>query len=280
MPTEHVNAFVVWLQETGPEVLACIAYAVVIFVVGLIVSHAVGRVVTKIILRGKLKDEVALINLATRTARMAVIVLAGIMSLEKLGVSIAPFVATLGVGSLVLGFAFKDSLSNLASGLMILIYRPFKIGDTIDVGGTMGNVLDLTIVNTKLKDFAGPIIYLPNSKVWGSKIINYSRAEYRRAIFTVGIDYNDDHNKAWDVLQKLINQEERILKDPAPFVRLQELGDSSVNFQMFVYTEPGNYGKLLNDFYAKAKTALESAGYSIPFPQTDVHLYREVGSPD
>lgn len=280
MGTEDVNAFMAWLQKTGPEVLACIAYAVVIFVAGLIISHVVGKVVTRLLLRGKLKDEAALINLATRSARMAIIVLTGIMALEKLGVSIAPFVASLGVGSLVLGFAFKDSLSNLASGLMILIYRPFKIGDTIDVGGTMGNVLDLTIVNTQLKDFAGLIIYLPNSKVWGSKIINYSRAEYRRAIFTVGIDYNDDQNKAWDVLQKLINQEERILKDPAPFIRLSELADSSVNFQIFAYTQPGDYGSLLNDFYARAKTALESAGYSIPFPQTDVHIYREAGSPD
>jgi small conductance mechanosensitive channel len=274
MPTEHINAFAVWIRDAGPEMLACIAYAVVIFIAGIIIGRFAGKAITKAMDRGKLKDEKMLISLAARTARIAAIVVAGIMALEKLGVSIAPFVASLGVGSLVLGFAFKDSLSNLASGILILIYRPFKIGDTIDISGTMGNVLDLTIVNTTLKDFAGPIIYLPNSKVWGNKIINYTRAEYRRAIFSVGIAYGDDQNKAWDILQKLINDEERILKDPAPFIRLQELGDSSVNFQIFAYTEPGDYGKLLNDFYAKLKTALESAGYSIPFPQTDVHMYR------
>lgn len=273
LPTEHINAFVVWIRDTGPEVLACIAYAIVIFISGIIVGNIAGKAITKAMDRGKLKDEKMLISLASRTARIAAIVVAGIMALEKLGISIAPFVASLGVGSLVLGFAFKDSLSNLASGILILIYRPFKIGDTIDIGGTMGSVLDLTIVNTKLKDFSGPIIYLPNRKVWGNKITNYTQAEYRRAIFTVGIDYGDDQNKAWEILQKLINEEERILKDPAPFIRLQELGDSSVNFQIFAYTEPGDYGKLLNDFYAKLKTALESAGYSIPFPQADVHLY-------
>ncbi len=273
MPTEHINAFVVWIRDTGPEMLACIAYAVVIFIAGIIVGHFAGKAITKAMDRGKLKDEKMLVSLAARTARIAAIVVAGIMALEKLGVSIAPFVASLGMGSLVLGFAFRDSLSNLASGILILIYRPFKIGDTIDISGTMGNVLDLTIVNTTLKDFAGPIIYLPNSKVWGNKIINYTRAEYRRAIFSVGIAYGDDQNKAWDILQKLINDEERILKDPAPFIRLQELGDSSVNFQIFAYTKPGDYGKLLNDFYAKLKTTLESAGYSIPFPQTDVHMH-------
>ena len=273
MPTEHVNAFLIWIRDTGPEVLACIAYAVVIFIVGIVVGRIASKAITKALDRGKLHDEKMLISLASRTSRIVAIVVGGIMALDKLGVSIAPFIASLGVGSLVLGFAFKDSLSNLASGLLILIYRPFRIGDTVDIGGTMGNVIDLSIVNTTIKDFAGPIIYLPNSNVWGNKIINYTRAEYRRAIFTVGIDYGNDQNKAWDVLQKLINEEERILKDPAPFIRLSELGDSSVNFQIFAYTKPGNYGGLLNDFYAKAKTALESAGYSIPFPQTDVHMY-------
>ena len=275
MGTEHVNTFVAWIREAGPDVLACIVYAVVIFIAGLIIARVASKFVIKALSRGKLKDEKMLIGLASRTVRITILVLAGIMALAKLGISITPFVASLGVGGLVLGFAFKDSLSNLASGLLILIYRPFRIGDTIDVAGTMGNVLDLTIVNTKIKDFAGPIIYIPNSNVWGSKITNFSRAEYRRGIFTVGIDYSDDQNKAWDVLQKLINEEERILKDPAPFIRLKELGDSSVDFQMFVYTKPGDYGKLLNDFYAKAKTALEAAGFSIPFPQSDVHLYQE-----
>lgn len=274
MPTKHVNAFLAWIQETGPDLIACIVYAVVILIAGIIVGRLAAKTITKVLSRGKLKNEKMLIGLASRTSRIVVIVIAAIMAMDKLGISIAPFVASLGVGSLVLGFAFKDSLSNLASGLLILIYRPFRIGDTIEVGGNMGTVLDLSIVNTTIKDFAGPIIYLPNSAVWGNKIINYTRAEYRRAIFTVGISYDDDQNKAWDVLQQIINEEKRILKDPAPFIRLNELADSSVNFQIFAYTAPGDYGNLLNDFYAKAKTGLEAAGYSIPFPQTDVHLFQ------
>ena len=216
MPTEHVNAFVTWLQATGPEVLACVVYALIIFGVGLVAAHAIGKIIPRLFLRGRLKNEKTLIILATRSAKMAVLILAGIMALEKLGISIAPFVASIGVGGLVLGFAFKDSLSNLASGLLILIYRPFKVGDTVDIGGTMGNVMDLTIINTQIKDSAGPIIYLPNSSVWGSKIINLTQAPFRRAIFTVGISYGDDQNKAWEVLQKLINEDGRILKDPPP----------------------------------------------------------------
>ncbi len=272
MDTARVNVFVSWAREVGPGMVAGVVYALVIFAAGVLVSRVLVNLIRRLFSRGKLKDEQMLIGLVIRTVRGAVIVVAGIMALDKLGISIAPFIASLGVGGLVLGFAFKDSLSNLAAGILILIYRPFKIGDIIDVGGTMGNVLDLSIVNTTLKDFAGPIIYFPNSQVWGSRITNYSRAEFRRSIFTVGISYGDDQNGAWDVLQRLINSEERILKDPAPFIRLSELADSSVNFQMFVYTKPADFGPLLNDFYAKAKTALEEAGYSIPFPQQDIHV--------
>ncbi len=270
-----MNNWLNWIKEMAPGVVADVAYAVVIVIAGIILAKVGAKVVTRLLSRGKLKDEKMLISLTARSVKAAVLIFAGMIALDKVGISIAPFIASLGVSGLVLGFAFRDSLSNLAAGLLILIYRPFRIGDVVDVGGTMGQILDLSIVNTTMKDFSGPIVYLPNSKVWGSKITNYTRAEYRRAIFTVGIDYGDDQNKAWEILQKLINGEERILKDPAPFIRLSELADSSVNFQMFVHTKPGDYGSVLNDFYAKAKTALEAAGFSIPFPQRDVHLYEE-----
>lgn len=272
MNPEKVNVFASWIREVGPGMVAGVVYALIIFALGLLLSRLLVGTLRRIFSRGKLKDEKMLIGLVIRSVRGVVIVLAGIMAFDQMGISIAPFVASLGVGGLILGFAFKDSLSNLASGILILIYRPFKIGDTVDIAGTMGNVLDLSIVNTTIKDFAGPIIYLPNSQVWGAKITNLSRAEFRRAIFTVGINYGDDQNRAWEVLGKLINSEGRILKDPAPFIRLSELADSSVNFQMFVYSKPGDYGSLLNNFYARAKTALEEAGYSIPFPQRDIHL--------
>lgn len=269
-----MNAFQEWLTATGPAMLADIVYALVIIIAGIILARLLGKLITRLFLRGDLKDEKLLIGLATKSVKSAVIVVAVMIGLEKVGISIAPFIASLGVGGLVLGFAFKDSLSNLASGILILIYRPFRVNDVVDVAGTMGLVLDLSIVNTTIKDFGGPIIYLPNSQVWGTKIINYSRAEYRRPIFTIGISYDDDQSKAWDVLQKLINDDDRIITDPAPFIRLSELADSSVNFQMFVYCRPADFGPIQNDFYARAKTALEEAGFTIPFPQTDVHLHQ------
>lgn len=272
---ENLSSWGNWLKETAPGVIADIIYALVIVIAGIILAHFMGKVVSKLLYRGKLKDEKMLISLAVRSTKAAILVFAGMIALDKIGISIAPFIASLGVGGLVLGFAFRDTLSNFASGLLILIYRPFRIGDAIDLDGTMGKVVDLSLVNTRLKAFDGPEISLPNSKVWGSKIINYSRAEFRRTIFNIGISYDDDQNKAWEVLQKLINEEDRILKDQASFIRLSELADSSVNFQLFVYCNPGDLGSLLNDFYSKAKQALEAAGFTIPFPQTDVHLHRE-----
>ncbi len=270
-----MNSWLDWLKQTGPQVIADIVFAAVILIVGFILSGIARKIVIRLISQGKLKKEKMLISLAARSTRMSVIVLAAIMAMDKLGISIAPFIASLGVGGLVLGFAFKDTLSNFASGLLILIYRPFRIGNAVDIDGTMGTVIDLSIVNTTLQDFEGPVIFLPNSKVWGSKIINISRAKVRRAIFTIGIGYDDDLKNAWQVLWDLISEDDRILKEPGPFIRLSELADSSVNFQVFVYSSPGDYGSLLNDFYSRAKTKLVDAGISIPYPQTDVHLFQK-----
>ncbi|HOO77473.1 MAG TPA: mechanosensitive ion channel family protein [bacterium] len=264
-----------WLFEQGPEAVADVAYALILFGLGWLASRFVGRLVSRVLARGKLREEKLLIGLAARAARSTVVVVAAIMALEKLGVSIAPFVASLGVGSLVLGFAFKDSLSNFASGIMILVYRPFRLGDVVDIAGTMGTVEDLNIVSTKLKSFEGPVVYLPNSSVWGTKIVNYARAPFRRTVFSVGIAYGDDQFRAREVIAGVLEADARILKDPAPFVRLKELGDSSVNFDIFVYTAPGAFGDVLNDFYARLKQALEKEGFSIPFPQRDIHLFGE-----
>ena len=244
-----------------------------IFIVGITIAVLCRKAVRKVLSRGKLKDERMLISLAGNAVRWVVIVFTGIMALKRIGLDMGPFLVSLGAGGIVVGFAFRDTLSNFASGLLVLIYRPFRVNDTVDVGGTMGQVLELTLVNTKLKDFSGPEVYLPNSKVWGSKIINYSRAQFRRAVFAVGISYDDDQQKAREIMLTLINEEERILKDPAPFIRLNELADSSVNFQLYVYCKPSDYGSLLNDFYSKTKQALDSTGISIPYPQTDIHHY-------
>jgi len=267
-----MDAFQNWLFNQGPEMLVSIVSALIIVIVGFILSRVAVRLLRKVLDRGKLREEQMLISLICRVVRTLVLVLAGIMALQKIGVSVAPFIAGLGVSGLVFGFAFKDTLSNFASGLLLMIYRPFQMGDVVDIGGTMGIVQELTVVNTRMKAFDGPVIYLPNSSVWGSKIINISSATTRRKIFDVGIDYGDDAVKAFKVIEQALSEDERILQDPSPFVRLSGLGDSSVDFQVFVYTKPDDFGSVSNAFYASLKAKLEGEGFSIPFPQRDIHL--------
>ena len=270
-----MNEWIQWFKATGPAWTANLVAALAIILVGSLLARVAVQVIRRVFARSKLKDEKLLVRLTLRSTRAGIMVLSGITALDRIGVSIAPFVASLGVGGLVLGFAFRDSLSNFAAGLLILIYRPFRLNDVVDVDGNFGQVVDLSIVNTTIKDFAGPLIFLPNSRVWGSKIINISRAEFRRQIFNVSISYGDDQLRAREVLSDLISRDERIVNDPAPFIRLSELADSSVNFQIFAYCKPSDFGSLLNDFYSRAKTAMEEAGFTIPFPQCDVRVYQE-----
>lgn len=271
-----MNEWMEWFTSAAPGWAANLIAALLIVLAGSLLARLAVRAVKRIFARSKLKDEQLLIRLTLRATRASIMILAGIVALDRIGISIAPFIAGLGVGGLVLGFAFRDSLSNFAAGLLILIYRPFRLDDVVDIGGNFGKVIDLSIVNTTIKDFAGPLIFLPNSMVWGSKITNISRADFRRQIFTVSISYGDDQRRARELLAELVAGDERIVKEPAPFIRLGELADSGVNFQIFVYCKPSDFGPLLNDFYIRAKTVLEEAGFTIPFPQRDVHIYREL----
>lgn len=271
-----MNEWMEWFTSAAPGWAANLVAALLIVLAGSLLARLAVRAVKRIFARSKLKDEQLLIRLTLRAVRVSILILAGIVALDRIGISIAPFIAGLGVGGLVLGFAFRDSLSNFAAGLLILIYRPFRLDDVVDIGGNFGKVIDLSIVNTTIKDFAGPLIFLPNSMVWGSKITNISRADFRRQIFTVSISYGDDQRRARELLAELVAGDERIVKEPAPFIRLGELADSGVNFQIFVYCKPPDFGPLLNDFYIRAKTVLEEAGFTIPFPQRDVHIYREL----
>ncbi len=271
-----MNKWMEWFTSAAPGWAANLVAALLIVLAGSLLARLAVRAVKRVFARSKLKDEQLLIRLTLRAVRASIMILAGIVALDRIGISIAPFIAGLGVGGLVLGFAFRDSLSNFAAGLLILIYRPFRLDDVVDIGGNFGKVIDLSIVNTTIKDFAGPLIFLPNSMVWGSKITNISRADFRRQIFTVSISYGDDQQRARELLAELVAGDERIVKEPAPFIRLGELADSGVNFQIFVYCKPSDFGSLLNDFYVRAKTVLEEAGFTIPFPQRDVHIYREL----
>jgi len=203
---------------------------------------------------------------------MAFIIIA---ALGKLGIQTASFVAILGAAGLAIGFALQGSLSNFASGVLLTIFRPFKAGDYVEAGGSAGIIEEISIFNTILKTPDNRKVIIPNSKVTGDNITNYSAKDVRRVELKFGIGYSDDIKKAKEVIEKVLKADTRVLNDPAYTVAVLELGDSSVNFAVRPWVKTSDYWPVLFDITENIKLSFDNNGISIPFPQTDVHLHHE-----
>lgn len=193
--------------------------------------------------------------------------------LSTFGVNFAALVGGLAIGGFVIGFALKDTLGNLAAGVMLLFYRPFNIGDTVTISSQTGDVTSLGMALTTLKQADGRIVTLPNGNVLGSAITNHTRLPIRRADVLVGISYQDDIDVAVKAIMDALPQDQRVLAEPALSVRLTQLGDSSVGLQVRPWVKTQDYWQAQADFHAIVKRALEDAGCSIPFPQRDIHVH-------
>jgi small conductance mechanosensitive channel len=185
------------------------------------------------------------------------------------------FVAILGAAGLAIGMAFSGTLSNFAGGVMILAFKPFKVGDFVEMQGETGFVKEILIFNTYLNTTDNKIIILPNGPVANGNIINYTKADKRRVDFSFGIAYGDHLKTAKDLLNKFIQEDDRILKDPAPFVGLGKLNTSSVDITVRVWTNTEDYWDVHFAMNERVYTEFEAAGLTIPFPQLDVHLRNE-----
>ncbi len=192
-----------------------------------------------------------------------------------LGIATASFVAVIGAAGLAVGLALQGSLANFAGGVLILLLKPFKVGDVIEAQGYVGKVDQIQIFNTILKTADNKTVILPNAAVSNGNITNYSTEPRRRVDMTFGIGYDDDLLKAKQILQKMTEEDERILKDPAPTVVVSELADSSVNFAVRVWVKAEDYWNVFFDFQEKVKLTFDKEGISIPYPQQDVHLHQE-----
>jgi small conductance mechanosensitive channel len=195
--------------------------------------------------------------------------------ISMLGVETTSFIAVIGAAGLAVGFALQGSLSNFAGGVLILIFKPFKVGDFIDGAGHAGTVHSIEVLNTTLKTPDNKTIIIPNGQLSGSSVTNFSTEPRRRVDFTFGIGYNDDMKKAKDIIQKIIEKDERALKDPAPFIAIGNLGESSVDITVRVWAESANYWSLYFDTTEAVKEAFDTNGISIPFPQMDIHQYKK-----
>lgn len=197
-----------------------------------------------------------------------------ISALGALGVQTASFIAIIGAAGLAVGFALQGSLANFASGVMLIIFRPFKTGDYVEAGGTSGSVESVQIFNTTLKTPDNKKVIVPNSQITGDKIVNYSAMERRRIDMVFGIGYDDSIKQAKEILERIISGDERILKDPAPVIAVLELGDSSVNFAVRPWVNTSDYWAVYFDITEKVKLAFDENNISIPFPQRDVHIHQ------
>jgi small conductance mechanosensitive channel len=246
--------------------------AILILVIGRFVAILLKKVIQKLLKRGNVEDTlISFIASLSYVAMMAFIIIA---ALGQLGIQTASFVAVLGAAGLAVGLALQGSLSNFAAGVMMIIFKPFKAGDFIEAGGSAGVVEEIGIFTTVLKTPDNKKVIIPNSGVTGGNIVNYSAKEQRRVDIVAGVSYSDDLDKVRRVLEQILGEDERILKDPAPLIGLLELGDSSVNFTVRSWVKSEDYWGVFFDTQEKIKKRFDAEGISIPFPQRDVHLFQ------
>ncbi len=213
----------------------------------------------------------------SKAVRWIVMAVGGIMALAALEVSVAPLIALMGAAGFVIALALKDSLSNFASGIMILFFRPFDVGDFIDAGGVSGEVTSMNLVSTTFMTVDNKRMVVPNNMVWQDVITNATGVRNRRIDLIFGIGYESDIDKAKEVLWGVISDHEKVLEHPEPNVRVHELADSSVNLICRPWVRSGDYWDTYWDFTETVKKRFDEEGISIPFPQSDVHLHVESG---
>ena len=255
----------------GVEYGVDIAGAIVLLVVGWTVAGWIRRVIRRTLDSVPVLDE-TLKPFIANLVRYAVLIFVLIAVLNQFGVQTTSIIAVLAATGLAIGLALQGMLANIASGVMLLFLRPFNVGEYVEAGGIAGTVAEIGLFNTEIKSSAGPGLVVPNSKFWDGPITNFSRNPTRRFDIAVGIGYDDDIDGAMALLKGLLTGDDRVLDDPEPLVVVQELGDSAVIINLRAWTRSGDYGATVWDLNRGIRTELQATGYSIPFPQRDVHI--------
>jgi small conductance mechanosensitive channel len=263
------------LWGTHAELILDLGYKALLAVAVLLAGKVVVRLVVRGIERAPGRFErldVVLVPIFATTATYAIYIVCLVIILDIFGVNTTSIIALLGAAGLAVGLALKDTLSNIAAGIMLLILRPYGIGDYVECGSQSGTVKDLGLFTTTLETADGLYISAPNGSIWGTPVKNFTRNGRRRLDVVVGIAYDDSIDDGFTALRRVIAAEPRLLADPAPQVMVRELADSSVNLQLRAWTTTGDFWDVWWDVKKKVKEAVEEAGLTIPFPQRDVWL--------
>lgn len=258
--------------ETLTNVAVNLLIALAIFVIGKWIARSIQNNIKKI-LKKRQVDPVLVDFLGTVTFAL-IFIAAIIAAVDALGVPATSFMAILGAAGLAIGLALKDSLSNFASGVMLVLFRPFTKGDLVEAGGILGTVDEIHLVSTILTTPDNKQIIVPNSLMYDSAIINYSAKDTRRVDMVIGVSYTDDLKVAAEVLNKVCREHPKVLDQPATKVFIKNLGESSVDFVVRPWVKSEDYWAVLAEVLETSKFELEAAGCNIPFPQRDVHLHQ------
>lgn len=219
--------------------------------------------------------DVTLTQFVSTLVYYAVLTFAVIAAFSRLGIETTSFVAVLGAAGLAIGLALQGALANFAAGVLVLLFRPYKVGDLVEISDVFGTVEDIRIFNSIVITPDNKTVIVPNAQATAGNITNYSKRGQLRLDLVFGIGYGDDLLQAKQILQELVTADPRVAKEPAPTVAVMELGDNSVNFAVRPYVTPANYWGVAFDLTEQVKLRFDEAGISIPFPQRDVHLFRE-----
>ncbi|MGB5616778.1 MAG: mechanosensitive ion channel domain-containing protein [Desulfobacterales bacterium] len=264
-----------WLKssEGGLRWLKNIILFVVTIVVFMILSAILGKATQRAV--AKIKGASALLkDFLVNVVRKTFFLVGLVVALSMLEVNIGPFLAAIGAAGFIIGFALQGTLSNFAAGIMILLYRPYDIGNFVNVAGVSGTVSAMTLVSTTLKLPDNQTVVIPNNSIWGDIITNVTGSETRRVDMVFGIGYDDDIAKAQSILEEIVKDHPLVLESPEPVIRVNELADSSVNFVCRPWTKTSDYWTVYWDITRQVKERFDQNSISIPFPQRDVHVHQ------
>lgn len=267
-------------QQTLQDGLATYGPGVLAFVGVIVIGWFIAKAITGAMRKGMTKADIdsTLIGFVCHLAYMALMALVVISALGQLGVNTTSFAAIIGAAGLAIGLSLQSSLGNFASGVMLIIFRPFKAGDFVEAGGVSGVVEDVQIFATIIRTGDNKEITVPNGSVTGGSITNYSAKPTRRVDMVFGIGYDDDLKKAKQVLHDIIAADSRILADPPVTIAVAELADSSVNFVVRPWVASADYWGVKFDITENVKIEFDKQGISIPYPQTDVHVHQNASA--
>jgi len=244
-----------------------------ILLVTVVLARLTRRAVARVLGSSRVNVSKLVKGLAVGAASKLVWLVGALVVLSVLGVNLGPALAGLGIAGFVLGFALQDSLANFAAGLMIMIYRPFDVGDLVTAAGVTGRVKDLTLVSTVITTLDNQLLIVPNGKIWGDVINNVTGQRVRRVDMVFGIGYEDDIEKAQRIMEDILTSHELVLDDPEPVVKVHNLGESSVDFVCRPWCKTDDYWDVYWDVTRAVKQRFDEEGVSIPFPQRDLHVY-------